>query len=189
MRTRDESMAARDERPIEDDLAESDTLAPDFETFYASTYPAVVRLTFVLTGRLATAEELAQEAFVAAFDRWNTVGRMDQPGAWVRRVATNRAISAWRRLRGEAAVARRLWNERTPAMLIPERDEEVWEAVRKLPRRQSQVVALIVVEDRTTREVADILGCSEDSVRTHLRRARITLTGRLIGGTRDDDDA
>jgi RNA polymerase sigma-70 factor (ECF subfamily) len=55
----------------------------------------------------------------------------------------------------------------------------VWAEVRRLPRRQAQVVALRYVLDLELREIADVLGCSVGAVKTHLNRARQTLALRV----------
>lgn len=68
-----------------------------FEAFYRAEYAAVVRLAFVLTGRSDLAEELAQDAFLACFRRWDSVVDYDNQGAWIRRVVTNRCVSSGRR--------------------------------------------------------------------------------------------
>jgi len=51
--------------------------------------------------------------------------------------------------------------------------------MRNLPRRQAQTVALFYLEDRSTEEIAAILGCAESTVRVHLHRARSTLARDL----------
>lgn len=56
---------------------------------------------------------------------------------------------------------------------------EFWSAVRTLPRRQAQAVALYYEADRPVSEVAEILGCAEGTVRAHLHAARRTLARRL----------
>jgi RNA polymerase sigma-70 factor (ECF subfamily) len=56
---------------------------------------------------------------------------------------------------------------------------DVWGAVRQLPRRQAQVVALTYLHDLSRRQVAEVLGCAEETVKTHLDRARVTLAERL----------
>jgi RNA polymerase sigma-70 factor (ECF subfamily) len=101
------------------------------------------------------------------------------PGGWVRRVALNAATSAWRRRKNEAVASVRLGATTSVPTPLTERDERVWAAVRRLPRRQSQVMILIAVEDSTVAGVATILGIGENSVRTHLRRARETLARDL----------
>lgn len=155
---------------------------PDFDTFFATHYGSVVRFGFVLSGDLHAAEDLAQDAFLAARRSWDRVGRYDDPGAWVRRAVANRSASRFRRLATEARALARL--SRPKVVELPEPHGRVWEEVRRLPRRQAQVIALIVLEGRTVREVAAILECGEETIRTHLRRARTRLADALA----DDED-
>ena len=56
---------------------------------------------------------------------------------------------------------------------------DVWNEVRRLPRRQAQVVALTYLDDLSRSAVAEILDCGEETVETHLERARRTLASRL----------
>src|SRR4051812_24739672 len=79
-----------------------------FEAFYASEYAAVVRFAFALVGKLGVAEEIVQEAFLAAFRDWYRIAEYEQPAAWVRRVVANRGVSVWRRWRTEALMLGRL---------------------------------------------------------------------------------
>ena len=150
-----------------------------FEEFYRAEYASVVRLAFVLTGRRDIAEELAQDAFLAAHRRWGRVSTYESPAGWVRRVVTHRSVSAGRRHLTELRLLARLGRERPADPSIPLEAAELLSMVRDLPRRQAQVVALAFVEDRTIGEIAEILGCGEVSVRTHLRRGRAVLTHRL----------
>ncbi len=69
-------------------------ISDSFTEFYRCQWRDVVGLGFVLTGDRWVAEELAQEGFAAACRKWDSVGAMDQPGAWVRRVVVNRSV--WR---------------------------------------------------------------------------------------------
>ena len=152
----------------------------DFDAFFRSEYRAVAALTRALSGSRLAADDLAQDAFIAAQRNWARVGRYDKPEAWVRRVATNMAVSHLRRLGAEArAVARLRWlrGELSPALSDPA--DEVWRAVRRLPTRQAQVVALTYLDEYTTREVAAVLEIAEETVRTHLRRAHASLAQRL----------
>src|SRR5262245_52965397 len=71
--------------------------AATFDGVYRAEYRAVVRLAAVLTGRWAVAEELAQEAFLALYTRWDQVQVYERPDLWVRRVVVNRAVSVRRR--------------------------------------------------------------------------------------------
>jgi RNA polymerase sigma-70 factor (ECF subfamily) len=154
-------------------------VVPSFESFYKGEYARVVRLLVASTGSLHVAEELAQDSFLAAHRRWTKVSSYDDPAGWVRRVALNAATSAWRRRRSEAASLLRLRRPVEETGLLDERDDAVWATVRRLPARQAQVVLLATIEDRTTADIAALLGLSDNTVRTHLRRARERLATEL----------
>lgn len=159
-----------------------------FDALYTSDYAAVVRLAYVLTGHRALAEELAQDAFLEAHRRWERIGRYENPGGWVRRVVTNRCISSGRRAVTEAKLIVRLSQERPRQPVLSDDAAELWDQVRALPRRQAQVVALAFVEDRSISEIAEILECGTETVRTHLRRARETLAKRLSPEHRESNE-
>jgi len=152
--------------------------AMDFDAFYRSEYTAMRALARSICGDTATAEDLVQEAFTKAHQQWNTIARYERPGAWLRRVTINLALSRRRRLGRELHALRRKALER-PAAPEPEVDDEVWDAVRKLPRRQRAVVALFYQEDRSTREIAEILGCTISTATSHLNQARKKLAHEL----------
>jgi len=172
-RTADDS-APRAPAPVE----MTDVVARDFDRFCADEYAAVAGLAYVLTGSWATAEDLTQDAFFAAFRKWEQLQRYDKPGAWVRRVVANRAVSWRRRLTSEAVALTRLGGRRqrdTDDLEIPGDDAEVWALVRRLPPRQAQVFALTYVEDLSLEQVGAILAISEGTAKTHLKRARAAL--------------
>ena len=153
-----------------------------FSEFYRKQYHPAVALAFAITGDRTAAEDITQEAFITAQKRWTRVGQYDAPHAWLRRVVTNRSISRLRRLRTEARAVKRLAVEPSHESgqgMAPE-TIELWAAVRKLPRRQAQVVALTYLEGYTIPEVAEILGLSPTTAKTHLQRARQSL-GKKLG--------
>ena len=149
-----------------------------FEAFFAAEMAAVLALVLVVTRSRSAAEEIAQEAFLRAWKRWAVVDALDHPGAWVRRVALNLATSRFRRLRVERLALPKLIS---PAIDVEHwtRDDELWTAVRRLPARQRQVIALTYVEGRPADEVGRILGIAGGTVRVHLARARATLRAEL----------
>ncbi|WP_420803416.1 RNA polymerase sigma factor [Streptomyces naphthomycinicus] len=77
------------------------TLTPDqaFDALYAFCAPALVRQTYLLTGRRELAREAVEQAFQLAWQRWPEVARDRDPGGWVRAVAYDCALSPWHRLR------------------------------------------------------------------------------------------
>jgi RNA polymerase sigma-70 factor, ECF subfamily len=154
--------------------------AGDFGTFYRSQYHAVVALAYALTGKAAVAEELAQDAFLVAYRNWGRISGYEVPGAYVRRVVTNMSVSFSRRLGAQARALARLAS-RTPTWTAPleQPDADFWRSVRSLPPRQAQVLVLRYLEDRSSAEIAHILGCSEATVRVHLHNGRLSLASRL----------
>jgi RNA polymerase sigma-70 factor, ECF subfamily len=149
-----------------------------FEHFYLREYRGVVELAYALSGRSA-AEDVAQEAFLRAHGDWRKVGRYQYPGAWVRRVAVNLATSAVRRRLIEARAMARFWAREPSLVELPASEADFWRAVRSLPRRQAQAVALHYLEDLSVVEVARVLGCAEGTVKAHLHNGREALARRL----------
>jgi RNA polymerase sigma-70 factor (ECF subfamily) len=152
-----------------------------FDSFYAGESRPLVGLAYALSGSRLAADDIAQEALLAAFRRWEEVSNLDNPGAWVRRVVANKSVSLLRRRISEAKVLTRLALHR-PVAIVPDMEadsEWLWLEVRRLPRRQVQIIALRYYDQLSLSEIAETLGCSKEAVNTHLRRARETLSRRL----------
>ena len=158
---------------------EPQTFHGGFDDFYRQELDSVVGLAYVLSGSSSGAEDLAQEGFLAAYRHWDRIGSFDDPGAWVRRVVANRAVSAFRRRRAELRTLMALSRPTYQVTELPSESAVVWEEVRLLPKRQAQVIALRYLDRRTISQVAQILECSENTVKTHLSRAKRTLATRL----------
>jgi RNA polymerase sigma-70 factor, ECF subfamily len=147
-----------------------------FGGFYASELRDVTGLVYTLTGSWPAAEDIAQEAFVRAYRDWRRVGTYERPDSWVRTVAVNLATSRGRRLAAEARALTRL--RARPVVEETELDADAdvfWSAVRRLPRRQAQAVALRYYSDLPVAEIADAMGCAEGTVKAHLHAARQRL--------------
>jgi RNA polymerase sigma-70 factor (ECF subfamily) len=154
----------------------SAAIVESFESFFAREFRPVLALAFVLTGDRAAAEDLAQEAFLAAFRAWESIST---PGSWVRATVTNRAMSWWRRTYAARRAVTRLNGSGPAVWEMPEDTEQFWEQVRRLPRRQAQAVTLYYLEDRSAEEIGVLLGCEASTVRIHLSRGRRALATRL----------
>ena len=158
---------------------------PDFEAFYRTEYRPVVGLAYALSGSRIAAEDIAQDAFLAAHKDWDRVGFYDRPEAWVRRVVANLSVSFFRTKVREAAALARLKPRDDYLPRLPAEDAHFWKEVRALPRRQAQVIALHYLEDRPVADIAWILGCSPSTVKVHLHKGREQLAERLAD-TRED---
>ena len=163
--------------------------AETFEVFFRREYRPVLGLAVVLSGSVSVAEEITQDAFLATFREWDRVNEFENPEAWVRRIVANRSVSRFRRGVAEAKALLRIGRQGADLDgLAIEVSLDVWRAVRRLPRRQAQVIALTYLHDLPRRAVAEILDCSEETVKTHLDRGRRTLATRLTdtGGRGDE---
>src|SRR5215213_1487480 len=113
-----------------------------FDEFYLREYPKVVGLLQGLLRSRLVAEELAQETFLVAYRDWARVGGLDNPRAWVRKVALNQRGSFLRAYLRQQARGRDSVVQYADDAVKPAEDEcEVWEAIRALPPCQDQVIA------------------------------------------------
>ncbi len=154
-------------------------MVESFDSYYARDYRSLVGLAYVLTGSQWAAEDLVQEALTQAHRHWGDVAHYDSPGAWVRRVMVNRGTSRFRRLAREARMLSRIGSRRVEVVQPTETSAEVWSAVRALPKRQAQAIALLYWEDLPVKEIAIVLECGEETVKTHLKRGRQALAAAL----------
>ncbi|HEY6748406.1 MAG TPA: SigE family RNA polymerase sigma factor [Mycobacteriales bacterium] len=161
-----------------------DRVAEDgFADFARARWGRLVRLAFSLTLDVGRAEDLVQESLAKLWTKWPQV-RDGAPEAYVRQTIVNGAISASRRRwtgeepRGELP---ELPAPRGPleADVVAERD---WlrRGLADLSVLQRAVVVLRYAEDMSERQVADLLGISAGSVKTHAFRGLARL--RAGGG-------
>ena len=155
----------------------------DFAEFYRTSRDECLRTVLVSVGDLDTAQELVAEAFARACASWRTVGRHPAPAAWVVRTALNAHISRWRRRRREVPVPDPGMVTDLPAISAASAgsvDPRIMAALRRLPARQRQVVALRLILDLDTNGTAEMLGITPNTVMAHMARALAALRGDLM---------
>ena len=160
----------------------------DFAEYVGERSAALRRYAFLLTGDLASADDLLQDALVKVYRRWPPV---TGPGtdAYVRTVIARTHISVWRRVgRREVPVAELLdvADSRDVIDGVADRDE-VWRLLRDLGPRQRAVVVLRFWSDLPEAEIASILGISTGTVKSQLHRALAHLRAALRNDTYASD--
>ena len=150
-----------------------------FDEIYAAHYGDLTVQFYAYFGDRQEAQDVVQEAFCRAYARWHTMSRLDDPVAWVRRVAWNLAISKWRRKRTLGNFLRRQRPvEPHTAGPEPERVALI-AALATLPDNQRRAMVLRYLADLTVSEIADREGVPEGTVKSWLHRARQALAAQL----------
>jgi RNA polymerase sigma-70 factor (sigma-E family) len=148
------------------------------DELYAAHYRQLVRLSVLLVRDQETAEEVVQDSFVAMHGRWRTLRDPDNGLAYLRQTVVNRSRSVLRR-RGVQA-------RHTPMVppdvrgadedaLAAERRRVVLDALRALPDRQREVLALRYYLDLSEADIASTLGISKGAVKSHASRGVAAL--------------
>jgi RNA polymerase sigma-70 factor (sigma-E family) len=152
-----------------------------FEEYVLTRGPALVRLARLLTGDKHRADDLVQEVLAKAYPRWASISRTDQPDLYVRRMLVNTRNSWWRRLGRREVSVPAIFDAPASGDLGGENADR--DAVRRLvfalPERQRAVLVLRYYEDLDDATIAEILGCSPVTVRTHALRGLTTLRERV----------
>jgi len=139
---------------------------PPFQRFFDEHRHAVHRFLVATAGR-DEADDCFQETFIAALRAYPRLDPGSNLGGWVLTIAHRKAIDA-HRARGRRA---------TPTAEPPEHaapappdgfDPALWRLVRELPPKQRAAVVLRHVADLPHREIAGVIGCSEDAARRNL---------------------
>ena len=128
------------------------------------------------------ARDVADEAVVRAYERWDRVGSMANPAGWVYRVAIN---IGRRRHRRRAIEARLLRRER--ASFVPGPTEDLFLLVADLPPRQKLAVVLRHVGHLSEPEIGDAMGIARGTVSATLRSAHQTLREQFGEPTANDE--
>lgn len=143
----------------------------DFEVVYHDRYASLVRVAVLMLGDRGVAEEVVQDAFVAAYQRWD---RVESPAAYLRQATVNRCRDVLRRRRlSEAFGARR----DEPAIVPPH--EHVDDLLCRLSARQRAAVVLRFYEDLSVDEIAEVLHARPGTVKSMLHRALVILRGEI----------
>lgn len=150
----------------------------DFDAFYGRTSAASVRALHALTGDLAEAQDVVQEAYARAWQRWSSLRHYDAPEGWVRQVAWRLAVSRARRRKVGLDKLRRIGPPPDLPALGPDHVALVT-ALRRLPADQRRALVLHHLVGLPVTEVADETGVPVGTVKARLSRGRAALVPLL----------
>jgi RNA polymerase sigma-70 factor (ECF subfamily) len=160
----------------------------DFDGFYRDTSRRLTRYAYGLTGDPGEAQDLVQEAYARAWQRWRRLSGYEDPEAWLRLVVNRLSADRWRRLsirRARAAAAP------PPAPVEPPSEDVVLlvRAMRTLPATHRQALALYYLLDRSVAEIATETGVATGTVKSWLSRGRAGLAAALGIATTESEGA
>ncbi|MCW2816034.1 MAG: Sigma-70, region 4 type 2 [Nocardioides sp.] len=154
----------------------------DFEEFAATETPRLLRVAYGLTGNPHDAWDLVQESLVRVGVRWRRL-RGQNPGGYAQTVLVRLNVDRHRRLRREVPVDETHARDR-PVEMTEAFDPELVRALATLSPKQRAAVVLRTVEDLDHAAIAERLGCTAATARTHLMRGLARLREEL---TRTDE--
>jgi RNA polymerase sigma-70 factor (sigma-E family) len=147
-----------------------------FDACYRGTSARLVRYAYGLVGDPAEAQDLVQEAYARAWQRWRRVSGYDDIEAWLRVVVTRLATDRWRRL-----AVRRARGTPPPVPVAPPSEDTVVlvAALRTLPVAHRRALTLHYLLDRSVADIATETGASVNTVKSWLARGRTGLAAAL----------
>jgi RNA polymerase sigma-70 factor (ECF subfamily) len=155
--------------------------AQGFDEFYRDTSLRMVRYAFALTGDLAEAQDVVQDAFTKAWRHWRTVSAHPAPEAWLRLTISRQATDRWRRLGGLRNVLSRT-GPPEPAPAPSEDTVVLTAALKQLPAHLRQAVALHYLFDMSVAQIAEETNSPVGTVTSWLHRGRTELAAILTAG-------
>jgi RNA polymerase sigma-70 factor, ECF subfamily len=165
-----------------------------FEAFMQNYQNMVYTTAARILGNEAEAEDIAQEVFLKAFERYDSLASSPTAGGWLKTVATNLALNYLSRYRARWRFFSEMRSEgedderemELPAPEVPDQDAEIIDqrriieaTLQKLPTTQRVPLVLYHFEGMRYEEIAQRLGVTLSKVKTDIFRGREALRNRL----------
>ncbi|WP_424184148.1 SigE family RNA polymerase sigma factor [Actinokineospora sp. G85] len=151
-----------------------------FDEFVAERLDRLLRYATAMTCDRHLAQDIVQEVLLRVQDKWARIDAMDASYLYVKKMVTNEYLS-WRRRKAAKDISA---SRATLEAMAPPTGDFAGEFVERdamrariagLPRQQRAAVVLRYYEDCTTAQIAEVMGCTEGTARSHLSRALSTL--------------
>ncbi|HWC14868.1 MAG TPA: SigE family RNA polymerase sigma factor [Actinomycetota bacterium] len=140
---------------------------PSFEELYAAHGPDARRVAYLLVGDRVQAEDVAQEAFVRVLGRFGDLRKPEAFRTYLMRTVVSLSKNHFRR---RSLERRHAHAGRPPMPDAPERDDDLFDALKKLPERQRAALVLRYCEDLSEHQTAEILNTSTKAVKSLVTR-------------------
>jgi RNA polymerase sigma-70 factor (sigma-E family) len=149
-----------------------------FDVFYRDTCRRLIQFAYGLTGDPIEAQDMVQEAYTRAWQRWRRLRGYDDAEAWLRLVVSRLVTDRWRWLGVRRASAS---SERPPLPAEPPSEDTVLlvGALRNLPVSQRRALVLHYLLDRPVADIAAETGASVGTVKSWLSRGRSNMAAAL----------
>ena len=175
------------------DLLARSRAREEFERFAAAHADSLIRAAYLMVGDRGDAEDIVQECMLRLARKWPRVRKMDNPGAYARKVMVNLVLDgrhkrARRTLELATTAPETAWISDQPAASLDARADLIWALGRLSPRHRA-VVVLRYFCDLGEAEVATILGCSVGTVKSSASRALTQLRLALEESSPETADA
>jgi RNA polymerase sigma factor (sigma-70 family) len=154
-----------------------------FDAFFEGERARLLRALYLLTGNRHEAEEVLQDAFIAVWQRWDRVSRMDDPVGYLYRTAMNRHRSGLRRTARAARRAVGLAHGRDGFADAEDR-AALGRALAELSPRRREAIVLTELLGYGSAEAGRLMGVADATVRRLAQDARAELRASL-----EDHDA
>jgi RNA polymerase sigma-70 factor, ECF subfamily len=161
----------------EDELS---TPAETFEGFFEATHQRLFTALCLITGERYEAEEIAQEAFLRVFERWERVAELDDPESYVFRVAMNVFRNRYRRAALAVRRSLSLAPQASDDLAAVEARDEVIRLLRPLPPRQRAALLATSILDLSADDAGHLLGMRPATVRALASRARTRMKDEAV---------
>lgn len=152
--------------------------AQSFDEFYLASVRRLTSHVHAMTGNLADAEDIVQEAFAKAWQHWGKVSGYSDPEAWVRTVAFRHRISVWRKATNRRTAHRRYGPPGDEPALSPDYVAIVT-ALRKISQAEREAIVLHYIVGLTVDDIATETGVPAGTIKARLHRGRQHLSGHV----------
>ena len=147
---------------------------------------AVLNTATRILGDSQKAQDVHQEVFLAIWRRWHKFDGKTNWGAYLYRSTVRKAIELAKLSRAETPLLEQpedsaVTDNPAGPLRTAELQKKLAECLGRLPKRQADVFVLSRIEGLQHKRIAEILGCSQETVRVHLHRAMKRLAVELGG--------